>query len=272
MEDKAPRLAAALSYYTAFSLPPLLVLLIGIAGLFLGADAVRDRMVEEIAGLLGSDSAQLLGDAVAEAQQTTGTGPAVVIGVGILLFGAIGVFGQLQDSLNTIWEAEPRKSGGVWNFFRARLLSVAAVLGGGFLLLVSLGVSAAIGGLVELAGRVKGMEPFVIVFDLAISVAVITVIFALIFKLLPDVEISWRDVWFGALITAILFVAGKFAIGFYLGVSDVGSVYSAAGSLIVILIWIYYSAMILFFGAELTQAWAADHGRLHKGSDLHAEA
>ena len=274
IEDKAPRLAAALSYYTAFSLPPLLVLLVGIAGLIYGADAVRDRMVDQITGLVGEDSARLLGEAIAEAQETTGTGGAVVIGLGVLLFGATGVFGQLQDSLNTIWEAKPRRAGGVWNLVRSRLLSLAAVLGAGFLLLVSLAVSAAVGALVDMAGRLETLAPFLMAIDLVASLLVITILFALIFKYLPDVEIAWRDVWVGAAITALLFVAGKFGIGLYLGTSDVGSAYGAAGSLIVILVWIYYSALILFFGAEFTQAWAHDRGRPLQtaGADMSPES
>jgi membrane protein len=256
VDDKAPRLAAALSYYTAFSLPPLLVLLVGIAGLIYGADVVRDRIVDQIAGLVGADSARLLGEAIAEAQRTTGTGGAVVIGFGVLLFGAAGVFGQLQDALNSIWEVKAKKSGGIGKFLRSRLLSMAAVLGAGFLLLVSLAVSAAVGALVEMAGRIQVITPFLAALDVLISLAVITVLFALIFKYLPDIEIAWRDVWVGAALTALLFVAGKFGIGFYLGTSEVGSAYGAAGSLIVILVWIYYSALILFFGAELTQAWS----------------
>ena len=261
MDDKAPRLAAALAYYTAFSLPPLLVLLVGLAGLIYGADVVQERLVAQIAGLVGDESAALLGQAITEAQQTTGTGAAVLIGIGALVFGATGVFGQLQDSLNTIWEAPPRKAAGIWGFLRSRLLSLAAVLGTGFLLLVSLAVSAAIGGIVEMAGQVDQLEPLLITMDLIASTLVITVMFALMFKFLPDVEIAWRDVWFGALVTAALFVGGKFGIGLYLSMSDVGSVYGAAGSLIIILVWIYYSALILFFGAEMTQAWATQRGR-----------
>jgi membrane protein len=257
VDDKAPRLAAALSYYTAFSLPPLLVLLIGIAGLIYGTDAVKDRMVDQIADLVGADSARLLGEAIVEAQQTTGTGGAVAIGFGALLLGATGVFGQLQDALNTIWDVEPQKTGGIWSFFRSRLLSLAAVLGAGFLLLVSLAVSAAIGALVDMASRIQALAPFLVTLDIIASLVVITLLFALIFKYLPDVDIAWSHVWVGAAITALLFVVGKFAIGIYLGASDVGSAYGAAGSLIVVLVWIYYSALLLFYGAEFTQVWAA---------------
>ena len=260
LEDKAPRLGAALSYYTAFSLPPLLVLLVGIGGFVLGTDVVRERLRDQIGQLVGDDSALLLDQAVSEAQ-TSGRGLAVVIGIGALLLGATGVFGQLQDALNTIWEASPQKAGGLWRLIRSRLLSLAAVFGTAFLLLVSLAVSAAIGGIIDMAGQVDTLEPFLIVIDLVTSVAMITVLFALMFKFLPDVEIAWRDVWFGAVVTAVLFVIGKFGIGLYLSTSEVGSAYGAAGSLIIILAWIYYSALILFFGAELTQAWATAQGR-----------
>jgi membrane protein len=269
IDDKAPRLAAALSYYTAFSLPPLLVLLVGIAGLIYGADAVRERLIDQVAGLIGEDSAQLLGTAMQEADTTTGNGGAVFIGIAILLFGATGVFGQLQESLNTIWEAKPRDRGGIWKLIRSRLLSFAAVLGTGFLLLVSLALSAAIGGLVDTAARIDALEPLLVGVDLITSVVVISVLFALMFKYLPDVQIVWKDVWFGSLVTSLLFVAGKFGIGLYIGAGNVGSVYGAAGSLIVILVWVYYSALILFFGAELTQAWSkrrADRAELESAS------
>jgi membrane protein len=260
LDDKAPRLAAALSYYTAFSLPPLLVLLVGIGGLVYGTDVVQERLMNQIGQLVGDNSALMLDRAISEAQ-TTGTGAAVVMGFGALLLGATGVFGQLQDALNTIWEASPRKTDGLWGLIRSRLLSLAAVFGTGFLLLVSLAVSAAIGGIIDMAGQIDTLEPFLIVIDLVTSASVITVLFALMFKFLPDVEIAWRDVWFGAFVTAVLFVIGKFGIGLYLSMSDVGSAYGAAGSLIIILAWIYYSALILFFGAELTQARATEHGR-----------
>lgn len=257
LDDKAPRLAAALSYYTAFSLPPLLVALVGIAGLAFGADVVSERIVDQVSGLIGPESAQLLGDAISEARRTTGTGWALAIGLIVLVFGASGVFGQLQDALNTIWEVQPKAGGGVWGMVQKRLLSFAAVLGAGFLLLVSLAVSAAIGALVDLAGNIKRLAPFLSVLDVIVSLLVITVLFALIFMYLPDVQIRWRDVWVGAFITAGLFVAGKFAIGLYLGTSDVGSAYGVAGSLIIILVWIYYSSLIVFFGAEFTQVWSS---------------
>jgi membrane protein len=261
MEDKAPRLAAALSYYTAFSLPPLLVAVIGVAGIVYGVDKVRESILSQVANLVGTDSAATLGEAVTNAQQTTGSGIALVLGLATLLIGATGAFGQLQEALNTIWEVEPKKGGGIWRLVRSRLLSFGTILGTGFLLLVSLTVSAAIGALVDVASNVGWMAPYIASLDVVASLIVITCLFALIFKLLPDTKIEWRDVWVGAGLTAILFVVGKFAIGFYLGVSDVGSAYGAAGSIIVILVWIYYSALILFFGAEFTQVWASNRAQ-----------
>ncbi|HKZ20616.1 MAG TPA: YihY/virulence factor BrkB family protein [Acidimicrobiia bacterium] len=259
LEDKAPRLGAALSYYTAFSLPPLLVALIGIAGIAFGADVVSDRLVEQMRGLVGAESADLLGAAIAEAQETTGPSWAVALGLALLVIAASGVFAQLQDALNTIWDVRPKPGGGIWRLIQKRLLSLAAVLGAGFLLLVSLAVSTATAALAELAGGVESLAPFVAVMDIVFSLLVVTVLFALIFKFLPDVRIRWRDVWLGAFLTAGLFIIGKFAIGFYLGTSDVGSAYGVAGSLIIIMVWIYYSALIVFFGAELTQVWTKRH-------------
>jgi membrane protein len=267
MEDKAPRLAAALSYYTAFSLPPLLVAVIGVAGLVYGADQVRETIMSQVSGLIGPESAGTLSDAVKEAQRSTGSGGALVIGIATLLFGATGAFGQLQDALNTIWEVEPKKGRGVWRLLRSRWLSFGTLVGAGFLLLVSLAVSAAIGALVDTTSNVEWMAPYIATLDIVASLVVITCLFALIFKLLPDTPIKWRDVWVGSALTAGLFVVGKFAIGFYLGVSDVGSAYGAAGSVIVIMVWIYYSALILFFGAEFTQVWANRASKAPTSSD-----
>jgi membrane protein len=258
LDDKAPRLAAALSYYTAFSLPPLLVAVIGVAGIVYGVDEVRERIMLQVADLVGPDSAATLGEAVVDAQRSTGSGGALILGVLTLLFGATGAFGQLQEALNTIWEVKPKKGGGIWRLARSRLLSFGTILGTGFLLLVSLAVSTAIGALVDTASRFEWAAPYIAALDIAASLIVITCLFALIFKVLPEAAIDWRDVWVGAALTAGLFVVGKFAIGFYLGVSDVGSAYGAAGSVIVILVWIYYSALILFFGAEFTQVWASN--------------
>ena len=191
-------------------------------------------------------------------EEKIGNVPCRYLGILTLLVGATGAFGQLQEALNAIWEVKPKKRGGIGRLLRSRLLSFGTILGTGFLLLVSLAVSTAIGALVDTANNFEWMAPYIAALDIAASLIVITCLFALIFKLLPDVAIEWRDVWVGAVLTAALFVVGKFAIGFYLGISDVGSAYGAAGSIIVILVWIYYSALILFFGAEFTQVWASN--------------
>ncbi len=265
MDDKAPRLAASLSYYTIFSLPPLLVALTGVAGLAFGAAEVRERLVSQLGGLVGTEPAQMLGDAVRDAEQT-GSGIALFLGTVVLLFGASGAFGQLQEALNAVWDVPPEKGSGILRFVRKRFLSFAAVLGAGFLLLVSLAVSAAIAALVDTLERFDRLAPFLAVLDLAASFTVITVVFALMFKFLPDVVVSWRDVWLGASITSALFVIGKFAIGLYLGTSEVGSAYGAAGSLIIVLVWIYYSSLILFYGAEFTQVWSTRSARADERS------
>ncbi|HEU4915264.1 MAG TPA: YihY/virulence factor BrkB family protein, partial [Acidimicrobiia bacterium] len=220
LEDKAPRLAAALSYYTAFSLPPFLVLIVSVGGLLYGSDRFQGQLTGQIAQLVGDESASLLDGAISEAR-ATGSGAAVLVGIGALLLGATGVFGQLQDALNTIWEASRPKTSGFWSLIRSRVVSLAAVFVTGFLLLVSLAVSALIGGIVETANQVDVLAPMLALLDLLASVAVISVMFALMFKFLPDVEIGWRGVWFGAVVTAILFVIGKFGIGLYLSMSDV---------------------------------------------------
>lgn len=260
IEDKVPRLAASLSYYTVFSLPPLLVILVGVAGIAFGPEEVRDRLVSQLGGLVGEDAARLLGDAIREAEQT-GQGVAVVLGTVTLLVGAGGVVGQLKSSLNTVWDVEPEQGGGVGRFVRTRFVSLAAVLGAGFLLLVSLAVSAVIGALVEAFQRFEAIAPFLAAADIVASFVVITIVFALMFKYLPDTEIAWPDIWLGSAITSALFGVGKFAIGFYLGASDVGSAYGAAGSLIIVLVWIYYSSVILLYGAEFTQVWSSRRRR-----------
>jgi membrane protein len=255
IEDKAPRLAASLSFYTIFSLPPLLVTLIGVAGFFLGAEEVRERLLAQLAGLVGQEPARMLGDAVRDAENA-GSGLTMVLGTVMLLIGAGGAFGQLQDALNTMWNVAPDKGGGVMRFVQARFLSFAAVLGAGFLLLVSLAVSAVIAAVVDRFGQFDAIAPFLAALDMAASFLVITLVFALMFKFLPDNKVSWPDVWWGAAITSAMFVVGKFAIGFYLGTSDVGSAYGAAGSLIIVLTWIYYSSLIVLYGAEVTQKWS----------------
>ncbi|RPI20463.1 MAG: YihY/virulence factor BrkB family protein [Chloroflexota bacterium] len=260
-EDKAPRLAAALAYYTVFSIPPLLVIVISIAGLALGREAVQSAILGQIAGLIGPESSQAVGEMIASAGQT-GTGTvATIIGVLLLLLGASGVFGQLQDSLNTIWEVEPKPNQGFFGMIRKRFFSFTLVVGIGFLLLVSLVLTAALGAAGDyLVGLFPGFETVMQVINFVVSFLVIMVLFALMFKFVPDAKIAWGDVWLGAAITSLLFTVGRTIIGLYLGNSETASNFGAASSVVIILLWVYYSAQILFFGAEFTQVYANELG------------
>jgi len=260
-EDKASRLAAALSYYSAISLAPLLIVLLSIAGLVFGREAASGHIAGQVQGLVGQDRAQVIEDIIANANKPATGVVSGVVGTIILLLGAAGVFGALQDGLNTVWEVEPKPGRGVVGILKDRFLSLTMVLGVGFLLLVSLVLSAALALLGKYFAGVLPLHPLVLeVMNFVLSFGVITLLFALMFKILPDVEIAWSDVWIGAAITALLFTIGKVLIGLYLGRSTIGTTYGAAGSLVVILIWIYYSAQILFFGAELTQVYTNKYG------------
>jgi membrane protein len=264
-EDGANRLAAALAYYTTFSLAPLLVLIIAIAGLVGGRDAAQTQTMAQVQDLLGVDGREFVQGMIESASRPTTGLTATIIGTVTLLFGALGVFGELQNSLNTIWEVKPKPArgfvDGVKRFIIKRLLSFTMVLGIGFLLLASLVVSAAVSALGEYIGNRWPLADFwLLLINFIISFLVVTVLFAMIFKFLPEIKIAWKDVWLGAAVTSILFTLGKFLIGLYLGRSEVGNTFGAAGSLAILLIWIYYSAQILFFGAEFTQVYANRYG------------
>ena len=264
-DDEATRVAAALSYYTIFALPPLLVLLITIAGAVWEPADVQGRVEAQIGSLLGREGAAGIREMLAN-QNRPGAGGILptLLSVGALLFGATGAFIQLQSALNTAWDVKPDPAqGGFRNFVTKRLLSLGMILGVGFLVLVSLALSAllsAAGSSVErfLPEAMSGVLLEVI--NMIVSFAVVTLLFAAIFKVLPDAVIQWRYVWIGAVVTALLFVVGKFAIGFYIGQSDPGSAYGAAGSLAVILVWIYYASIIVLLGAEFTQVYARSKG------------
>ena len=259
--DKAPRLGAALSYYTVFSLVPLLVLAISIAGLVFGTEAAQQAIMTQIESLVGPQSAAAIKQMLEIAQRPSSGALASAIAVVTLLLGASGVFAQLQDALNTVWGVEPKAGRGLWGTIKDRLFSLMAVLGTGFLLLVSLVLSAALAAFGKMfQGRLPGHEGLLHLADLAISFGVITLLFAMMFKLLPDAKIAWRDVWIGAGLTSVLFTVGKFAIGMYLGKADVGSAYGAAGSLVILLVWVYYSSQILLYGAEFTSVYANRYG------------
>jgi membrane protein len=210
---------------------------------------------------VGEQGAEALQAMIENAHQEDSGTFAAVLGVVTLLFGASGVFGQLQDSLNTIWEVQPKPGRGVWGFLRDRFLSFAMVMGCAFLLLVSLVVSTALSAATKFTeGFGEEFQWVGMLINFVVSFAVVTGIFALTFKMVPDVKVAWRDVWIGAVITALLFVIGKFALGLYLGRSSMASSYGVAGSLIVLLVWVYYTAQIVFFGAEFTQVFANRHG------------
>jgi membrane protein len=261
-DDDPFQLAAALSYYTLFSLAPLLVISIAVAGFVFGKEAAHNQIVGTIRGLIGQQSAEAVQAMIQSASSKPKTGLASTLLGGIfLLFGAGGVVGQLQTSLNAIWKVRSKPGTGVRDFIRKRFISFAMVLGIGFLLLVSLAVSAFISGLTQFMGSLHETVALIAhLLDLVLSFALVTLLFAMIYKFLPDVEIHWKDVWIGAALTSILFTTGKFLIGFYLGSSSVTSVYGAAGSLITVLLWVYYSALIFFLGAEFTQVYASQYG------------
>lgn len=260
-EDKAPQLGAALAFYTALSVAPLFVITLGIAAFFFGTEAASGQLTHQLRSLVGEVGGNAIEDMIASDNRTTEGAGATILSVVTLLFGASGVFGQLQSALNTIWEVRPKPDRGIWGVVRERFLSFTMVMGMAFLLLVSLVITALIASLgsflESLPDSLKWIAQAV---NLLVSFGVITLLFAMTFKLLPDVKMAWRDVWLGAILTAALFMTGKFAIGLYLGRSSMASSYGVAGSFVVLLVWVYYSAQILFFGAELTQVYANRYG------------
>lgn len=266
-EDKASRLSAALAYYTIFSLAPMLLIILAVTSLLWSRDAVQAQVLNQVEGLVGAEGRTFISDLLTSASSPARGILGTIAGVVTLIFGALGVFNELHNALNTIWEVEEEKetkSGfieGIKKILFGRLLSFGMILGIGFLLLVSLVISAGLSAMQETIGNAIPLSEILLqILNLIISVGVITVLFALIFKFLPDAEIAWRDVWMGAFVTAVLFSLGKFLIGLYLGNSTVGSSFGAAGSLVLLLLWIYYSAQILLFGAEFTQVYANKFG------------
>jgi membrane protein len=258
-EDKAARLGAALAYYTIFSIGPLLLIAVAIAS-FVFADA-QGQIVGKIQGVVGKDSADVIAQTMANANKGGANIFATVIGIVTLLLGASGVFGQLKDALNTIWEVQPKPGQGLLATLRERFLSFTMVLGTGFLLLVSLVVSAAVTALSDfLSDLLPGGDIIGFIISIVTSLLVVTLMFMLLFKFLPDVKIAWGDVWIGGLVTAILFLVGQFALGLYIGSGAVGTSFGAVSSLVIILVWIYYSTQILFLGAEFTQVYTNKYG------------
>ncbi|HEX9334083.1 MAG TPA: YihY/virulence factor BrkB family protein [Anaerolineales bacterium] len=264
-EDKASRLSAALAYYTIFSLAPLLIIVIAVTGLFWQQQAVQQQVMNQIQSLVGVDGARFVSDLLASASNPAKGITATIIGIITLLFGALGVFNELHNALNTIWDIEEEETNGFLQSIKKvivdRFLSFTMILGIGFLLLVSLVISAGLSAAQTTIRNAFPLSEFILQsLNLIISIGVITILFALIYKILPDAEIAWRDVWLGAFVTAVFFSLGKLLIGLYLGNSAIASSFGAAGSLVLLLVWIYYSAQILLFGAEFTQVYANNYG------------
>jgi membrane protein len=260
-EDNASRLAAALSFYAAVSLAPLLIIVLGIAGLVFGREAATGQLVLQMQILLGYQRAEIIQDIIASANKPSTGLVSTVVGTIILLLGASGVFGSLKDGLNTVWDVQRQGGHGIVGIIKDEFLSFAMVFGIGFLLLVSLVISALLSALGKnLFGGVSTPIVAVEIGNFLLSFFVLTILFALMYKIVPDAEIAWNDVGIGAVLTSLLFTLGKLAIGIYLGRSTFADAYGAAGSFVVILVWIYYSAQIVFFGAELTQVYANTYG------------
>ncbi len=263
VEDKAPQLGAALAYYTVFSLAPLILVLLAIVGVLFRNDPAGawSKVTEQMGYFLDPSAMQVIQDIAQKASEPAKSVVATIIGFVLAIFGASGVFGQLQDALNTIWGLKAKPGAGIWGFLRARFLSFAMVGGICFLLLVSLVIEGVLKGLSQyLQGSVPGGATAALCIYLIFDLVVVLLLFAMIFKYLPDAKIHWRDVWVGAALTAFLFLAGKWALGLYLGSGAAGSAYGAASSLITLLLWIYYSSQILLFGAEFTQVYADEFG------------
>ncbi len=259
MKHKDARLGAALAYYSIFSLGPIVMIAIAIAGLFFGEEIVRSQVGESIKGLMGDAGAQAVNTMLMGANRESEKGIIpTLIGVGALTFAAVGVVVQLKDALNAVWEVKDTEASGLWHFIRTYILSIAAVIAVGFLLLVSLLLTAVLAAIGKYFSHIA---PEVLLQPLGFlgSFLMVALLFAMMFKWLPDAEVSWRDVWPGAILTALLFEAGKFLIGLYIGKQGLESTFGAAASLVVVLIWVYFSAQIVLMGAEFTRANALRH-------------
>ena len=264
IDDYAPSMGAAISYYTVFSIAPLLLIVIAVAGLVWGQEAVQGEIVGQLSGLLGEEGATGIQALIESANKPAKGIVATVISVFVLIIGATTVFAELQSALDRVWGIPPEKqNSGIWATLRARLLSLGFILGLGFLLSVSLVLSAGVAAFGGWAGGLlPGWEILLQIINMVVSLSVAMVLFALIFKLMPQASVSWSDVWVGAAVTAVLFESGKWLIGLYIGKSSVSSSFAAAGSLVVLLIWVYYSAQIFLLGAEFTWVYAHEHGSL----------
>jgi YihY family inner membrane protein len=262
LDDFAPSMGAALSYYTLFSLAPLLIIVIAVAGMVFGQDAAQGEIVAQLRGIMGTDGAVAVEGMLKAAREPAKSVVASVVGIALLLLGATAIFAELQSALDRIWRVPaPQAQSGIWNLLRTRLLSFGLVLGLGFLLTVSLVVSAALAALGNWwGGWLEGWVIFLEILNFAVSLGIFTLLFAMIYKIMPRATISWRDVWTGAAVTAVLFTIGKALIGLYLAKSSLAAGFGAAGSIVVLIAWVYYSAQIFLFGAEYTWVYTNRHG------------
>jgi membrane protein len=264
LADRAPSMGAAIAYYTVFSLAPILVLVIAIAGLAFGKAAAEGALFNQIAALVGKESASAVQALLRSASSTASGIVATVAGLVMLVIAATGVFGEVQAALNVIWKAKPTKEEGLWKLAKMRLRSLALIVGIGILLAVSLVLSTALEAFSAYLSAILPALPYVLTsLNFLFSIAITTVLFAMVFKILPDTRIDWEEVWIGAFATALLFTFGRHLITLYIGTGGVSSVYHAAGTLVLLLVWIYYSAQILLFGAEFAKAHS-DHRRAQR--------
>jgi membrane protein len=262
--DYAPSMGAAISYYTVFSLAPLLVIVMAIAGAVFGQEAVQGLISDQLTGLMGASGAEMVEGLVASASDTDKGLIAGLISFFVLVFGATTVFAELQSALDRIWKVpESAKPSGIWGTLRARLLSFGLILALAFLLMVSLFVSAGLAAFGKwFGGLMPGWEVLLLVLNAALSIAILSALFAMIFKFMPSTQVQWRDVWVGAVVTAVLFEIGKMLIGLYIGKSGMSESFAAAGAVVILLVWVYYAAQIFLLGAEFTKVYADAHGSL----------
>ena len=263
LDDYAPSMGAAIAFYTVFSLAPLVMIVIGVAGFFWGEEAVRGELMRQIGGMVGDNGATAVEGVISSGAEESQQGIAAgVVSAVVLLVGATTVFAELQRALDRIWEVpSQQKKKGIWNLIRGRLLSLGLVLSLAFLMLVSLIVSTALSALGGwLGGLMPGWELVLQLLNMLVSFAILTLLFAMIFRFMPQADVAWRDVWTGAFVTALMFEIGKLLIGLYVGKASVASSYAAAGSLVIVLIWVYYAAQVFLLGAEFTWVYANEHG------------
>jgi len=264
-DDDAFQKSAALAYYSIFSIPALMIIVINIASLIWTQDYVQQQLTDQIASMMGTEAANQVETMISKSRENSNSTLAIIIGVATLIFGATGVFYQLQKALNDAWEVEPDPDSGIKQMAKSRITALGVVVAIGFLLMISLLVTTALSALSGwIQQQLPGFPQFIFyIIQIVVSIGVITVLFAAMFKVLPDAKVEWRSVWAGALLTAVLFTIGKFLIGFYIGKTDPASTFGAAGSIVLIMLWVYYTGVILLFGAEFTQVYAR-----HKGHAL----